>query len=47
MGAEIYANDKLLGESPWKGNLPFDTYSFEIKKAGHPHNSYLGMLDEA
>ena len=32
---DIYANDRLLGQSPWSGKLSLGSYIFETRKEGH------------
>lgn len=34
-GAEIWVNNELKGQSPWRGQLPSGTYIFEARKEGH------------
>ena len=36
---DIYANGKLLGRSPWSGNLTADSYIFEASKEGYEPSS--------
>ena len=35
VGCTIYANDRLLGQSPWSGRLTAGSYIFEARKEGH------------
>ena len=35
----IYANGKLLGQSPWSGNLTADSYIFEARREGYEPSS--------
>ena len=36
---DIYANGKLLGQSPWSGKLTADSYIFEARKEGYEPSS--------
>ena len=36
---DIYANGKLLGRSPWSGNLTADSYIFEARREGYEPSS--------
>ena len=35
MSCDIYANNQLLGPSPWSGKLSLGSYIFETRKEGH------------
>ena len=36
---DIYANDRLLGQSPWSGKLTADSYIFEARREGYEPSS--------